>query len=66
MWRFLSQNLPGYQLIRSQILFLSWHRPYLALAEMVLYEDIQAAVNAFPAGSKRDRLAAAALTFRLP
>lgn len=50
----------------SSVLFPAWHRPYLALFEQALYDNVQAVVATFPAGPQRDRYAAAAQTFRLP
>ena len=50
----------------SSILFPTWHRPYLALYEQVLYKHMQDVVGEFPAGSDRDRYSAAASTFRIP
>ncbi|KAI9048358.1 hypothetical protein LZ554_008150 [Drepanopeziza brunnea f. sp. 'monogermtubi'] len=48
------------------ILFPTWHRPYLALYEQVLYEHVQRIANQFPAGSVRDQYVAAAANFRIP
>jgi tyrosinase len=45
---------------------LSWHRPYLALYEQVLYQHILEAVNEFPEGELRQRYAIAASTWRVP
>jgi len=50
----------------SSILFPTWHRPYLALYEQVLYSLMQQIVGEFPTGSERDRYATAASTFRTP
>ncbi|KAL9091416.1 MAG: hypothetical protein Q9165_004802 [Trypethelium subeluteriae] len=36
-------------------LFLTWHRPYLALFEQVLYEKVTEAANEFPVGALRQR-----------
>ncbi|KXL44734.1 hypothetical protein M433DRAFT_166430 [Acidomyces richmondensis BFW] len=47
-------------------LFLTWHRPYLALVEQTLFGHITDAVNSFPAGAQRQRYAEAALSWRLP
>jgi len=48
-------------------LFLPWHRPYLLLIEQELYNNVQAAVNTFPAGSAaRAKYQAAATNFRMP
>lgn len=46
-------------------IFLPWHRPYMALYEQVLYQNIQAVVQTFPASS-RTRWANAARGFRIP
>ncbi|KAH9819777.1 Di-copper centre-containing protein [Teratosphaeria destructans] len=56
---------PGYCRHVSNI-FLPWHRPYLALVEQTLFENIIDVVNEFPAGAERQRYASAALSFRLP
>ena len=50
----------------SSILFPTWHRPYLALYEQVLYGIMQQVVGEFPVGSDRDRYSTAASTFRIP
>jgi len=49
----------------SSILFLTWHRPYLALYEQALYAVIQQVATQFPP-EVRDRYVAAAQTFRIP
>lgn len=49
----------------SSILFLTWHRPYLALYEQALYAIIQGIASQFP-DSVRARYVAAAKDFRLP
>jgi len=49
----------------SSILFLSWHRPYMALYEMALYESIQEVVKKFPE-PRRSELAKTAVNFRIP
>ncbi|KAF8860872.1 Di-copper centre-containing protein [Acephala macrosclerotiorum] len=48
------------------ILFPTWHRPYLALYEQVLYEMIQQIAQQFPAGPIRDQYVTAAVNFRVP
>ncbi|CZR68874.1 related to tyrosinase precursor (monophenol monooxygenase) [Phialocephala subalpina] len=48
------------------ILFPTWHRPYLALYEQVLYGMIQQIAQQYPAGPIRDRYVAAAANFRAP
>ncbi|KAK4116618.1 Monophenol monooxygenase [Canariomyces notabilis] len=56
----------------SSILFLTWHRPYLALYEACfpqtqsLYNAVQEVARQFPAGALRDRYVAAARDFRAP
>ncbi|KAF8243965.1 Di-copper centre-containing protein [Wilcoxina mikolae CBS 423.85] len=57
---------PGGYCTHSSVLFLTWHRPYLALYEQVLYDDVQAVAQSFPAGAKRDQLLKIASTFRIP
>jgi tyrosinase len=61
-------GLPGYPGFCHHVsnLLLSWHRPYLALYEQVLYQHILEAVNEFPEGELRQRYATAALTWRVP
>ncbi|TKA80498.1 hypothetical protein B0A55_02304 [Friedmanniomyces simplex] len=56
---------PGYCAHVSNV-FLTWHRPYLALFEQTLYQHIVDAVNEFPAGAIRQRYASVALSWRLP
>jgi tyrosinase len=48
------------------ILFPTWHRPFLALYEQVLYDLIQYIASLWPAGSERDEYVAAATIFRIP
>ncbi|KAK0671041.1 hypothetical protein QBC41DRAFT_335569 [Cercophora samala] len=50
----------------SSILFLTWHRPYLALFEQALYTSIQKIANQFPEGTLRTKYVEAAKTFRMP
>ncbi|KAK4098585.1 Monophenol monooxygenase [Parathielavia hyrcaniae] len=50
----------------SSILFLSWHRPYLALYEQSLYNAVQEIARRFPQGTLRDRYVEAARAFRCP
>ncbi|KAI5862147.1 Di-copper centre-containing protein [Durotheca rogersii] len=47
------------------VLFPTWHRPYLALYEQVLYNIVQNIATLYPP-SLRDRFQAAAATFRIP
>ncbi|KAF2001443.1 Di-copper centre-containing protein, partial [Amniculicola lignicola CBS 123094] len=47
-------------------IFPTWHRPYLALFEEVLYLNCRQAISEFPAGAYKDRLIAALSTFRIP
>lgn len=56
---------PGGYCTHSSVLFLTWHRPYLALYEQVLYEHIQKVVSEFPE-PKRSQLDKVAKTFRIP
>lgn len=49
----------------SNVLFGSWHRPYLAIFEQALYQAIQEVINEFPSG-QRGRWQQAAATFRMP
>lgn len=62
---FPGNNNPGYCAHVLNI-FLSWHRPYLALFEQTLFEHIIDAVNDFPRGAQRQRYASAALSWRFP
>ncbi|KAF4455889.1 tyrosinase precursor [Fusarium albosuccineum] len=50
----------------SSILFLTWHRPYLALFETVLHEAVLFVANQFTAEEGRDKYLAAAKEFRMP
>lgn len=47
-------------------LFGTWHRPYVALYEQVLYNIIQDIARSFPQGPDQDRYVSAASTFRVP
>ncbi|OCL01252.1 Di-copper centre-containing protein [Glonium stellatum] len=47
-------------------LFLTWHRPYLALFEEILYINCRQAVAEFPVGSLKDQYTSALATFRMP
>ncbi|KAF2194899.1 Di-copper centre-containing protein [Zopfia rhizophila CBS 207.26] len=49
----------------SSILFLTWHRPYLAVYEQALYASVQKVASQFPE-SLRARYVAAAKDFRMP
>ncbi|KAF2011614.1 Di-copper centre-containing protein [Aaosphaeria arxii CBS 175.79] len=49
----------------AQTLFGSWHRPYLALFEQSLYQNVQEVINTFPS-SQQGRLRAAARDLRMP
>ncbi|KAK3393358.1 common central domain of tyrosinase-domain-containing protein [Podospora didyma] len=60
-----SSGFGGY-CTHSSILFLTWHRPYLALYEQCLYTSVQAVAAKFPAGTLRDKYVEAAKTFRAP
>ncbi|RDW85231.1 hypothetical protein BP6252_02821 [Coleophoma cylindrospora] len=48
------------------ILFPTWHRPYLALYEQILYGMAQYIATLYPVGSVRDEYIAAANRFRIP
>lgn len=50
----------------SSILFLTWHRPYLALFESVLQEAMLFVANQFTKNEGQERYLAAAKAFRLP
>jgi len=63
-WRTTS-GFGGY-CTHSSILFVPWHRPYLALYEQALYASVQTVAQRFPAGAVRDRWVAAAKDFRAP
>jgi len=60
-----SSGFGGY-CTHSSILFLTWHRPYLALYEQALYNSVQAVAQRFTAGALRDRYVASAKDFRAP
>ncbi|KAF2259452.1 Di-copper centre-containing protein, partial [Lojkania enalia] len=47
-------------------IFPTWHRPYLALFEEILYLNARQAVSEFPNGALKDRYSAALATFRMP
>jgi tyrosinase len=49
----------------SSAIFLTWHRPYLALFEQVLYSVIQELANTFP-NATRAKYVTAAQNFRIP
>ncbi|KAG9248530.1 hypothetical protein BJ878DRAFT_476387 [Calycina marina] len=48
------------------ILFPTWHRPFLAFYEQVLYNIIQEVALYYPEGPARQKYTAAALKFRIP
>ncbi|TVY93845.1 Tyrosinase [Lachnellula willkommii] len=48
------------------ILFPTWHRPYLALFEQVMYNLVQEIALMWPAGSVQDQYVGAAKNFRIP
>lgn len=56
---------PGYCTHVSNLL-LPWHRPYTVLLEQTLYSHIIEAVNEFPPGPIRQRMARAAVNVRWP
>ncbi|KAK4498075.1 hypothetical protein PRZ48_010731 [Zasmidium cellare] len=47
-------------------IFLTWHRPYLALYEQILFEHVLDAANSFPSGAVRQRYVSAARRWRMP
>ncbi|PVI01667.1 Di-copper centre-containing protein [Periconia macrospinosa] len=47
-------------------LFISWHRPYLALFEQILHDRAVDIANEYPAGEARDNARKVADTIRLP
>ncbi|KAK6865875.1 tyrosinase [Apiospora arundinis] len=47
-------------------LFPTWHRPYLAYFEQVMYNVVQYIASLYPAGPQRARFQEAAQTFRMP
>ncbi|PNS20693.1 Tyrosinase [Sphaceloma murrayae] len=47
-------------------IFATWHRPYLALYEQILYGHVQDAANSFPDDGRRARYVNAARNFRIP
>ncbi|KAF2711454.1 Di-copper centre-containing protein [Pleomassaria siparia CBS 279.74] len=67
-WDGVSQGDGGFggYCAHTSNLFLSWHRPYLALFEEVLYLNAREAISEFPAGELRDRYNIALTTFRMP
>ncbi|EWY84513.1 hypothetical protein FOYG_11958 [Fusarium oxysporum NRRL 32931] len=50
----------------SSILFLTWHRPYLALFEAILKQAIDFVAQQFTAEEGRDKYVEAAKGFRMP
>ncbi|ETS78584.1 hypothetical protein PFICI_10646 [Pestalotiopsis fici W106-1] len=50
----------------SSILFLPWHRPYLALFEAELYKHVNAVANSFSDAERKADYVKAAKTFRMP
>ncbi|KAK6532025.1 hypothetical protein TWF694_003188 [Orbilia ellipsospora] len=60
-------NNNGGYCTHADILFLSWHRPYLALYESLLLSEVNAIAKAYPAGSSDStKYLAAAANFRIP
>lgn len=47
-------------------IFLTWHRPYLALYEQLLQSYAMQVAQEFPAGDLQNRMVAAASTLRIP
>ncbi|TDZ67999.1 Tyrosinase [Colletotrichum trifolii] len=50
----------------SSILFLSWHRPYLAIFEAELYKHVNFVANAYADDERKADYVRAAKTFRMP
>ncbi|KAF2213581.1 hypothetical protein CERZMDRAFT_39490, partial [Cercospora zeae-maydis SCOH1-5] len=50
----------------TSILFLTWHRPFLALFETKLWENVQLIAQGISPSDGQDRYLAAAKAFRLP
>ncbi|KAK1596707.1 uncharacterized protein LY79DRAFT_667261 [Colletotrichum navitas] len=50
----------------SSILFLAWHRPYLALFEAELYKHVNAVANEFEESERKADYVKAAKDFRMP
>ncbi|OLN86707.1 Tyrosinase 5 [Colletotrichum chlorophyti] len=50
----------------SSILFLTWHRPYLALFEAELYKHVNAVANEFADSERKSDYVRAAKDFRMP
>ncbi|KAF2134809.1 Di-copper centre-containing protein, partial [Dothidotthia symphoricarpi CBS 119687] len=50
----------------SSNIFPTWHRPYLALMEELLYVNAREVVLGFPDGELKDRMNVALETFRMP
>ncbi|KAK6516199.1 hypothetical protein TWF506_006109 [Arthrobotrys conoides] len=60
-------NNDGGYCTHADILFLSWHRPYLALYEGILYAEVQKIAKEFRSGTDDSRKAlAAAQDWRMP
>ena len=57
-------NYGGY-CTHTSVLFLTWHRPYLALYEQSLFAQVQTVANSFT-DSLKAKYVAAAKTFRMP
>ena len=57
-------NYGGY-CTHTSVIFLTWHRPYLALYEQALYAQIQLVAKSFP-DSLKSTYVAAAQNFRMP
>ncbi|KAI1335061.1 Di-copper centre-containing protein [Xylariaceae sp. FL0016] len=60
------QNQFGGFCTHSSILFLTWHRPYLALFEAELYKHVNAFANDFKEGERKADYVKAAKDFRMP
>ena len=47
-------------------LFPTWHRPYLALVEEIIYLNAREAISEFPDGDLKTRYTTSLSTWRLP
>ncbi|CAK7237697.1 hypothetical protein SEUCBS140593_010079 [Sporothrix eucalyptigena] len=47
-------------------LFLTWHRPYLALYEQILFSLVEYIASLYDDGAERERYQTAAVNFRIP
>ncbi|KAF4551338.1 Tyrosinase-like protein 9 [Elsinoe fawcettii] len=61
-----AQGYGGGYCTHASNIFLTWHRPYLALYEQILYKHVNDIANEFPNDGRRQRYQAAASNFRIP